>query len=317
MSEFSAAFGSTFLAVSKVFLVVLGAGLLVRSGILTQAVVTGLSHATVTLFLPCMIFSMVVESFRPEAFALWWALPLVAVIMVAAGLTAGAALFIRELPAKKNMLALASMQNAGYLVLPVGLAVYPDQFEGFALYCFLFILGFNGILWSLGKRLVTDGRNGNGWRGLVTPPLVANLAALTLALTGLRRVLPAIAVEAVSLVGDAAVPVATVVLGAVLGGVSFRLRPFLWDAARVLTVKLGILPLLTVLVVRAVGLAAVDPLLARFLVLEAAAAPASGIILQVRTYGGDEQKVGSLMLVCYAASIVTMPFWLAVWESLS
>jgi predicted permease len=241
---------------------------------------------------------------------------MVAVVMPAAGLAAGAVLFYRELPGKKNMLAIASMQNAGYLVLPVGLALYPDQFDRFALYCFLFILGFNAVLWSVGKKLVTDDSGSNGWRGLVTPPLVANLSALVLALSDLQRAIPPVLLDAVDLVGQAAVPVATVVLGAVLGGVSFRLRPYLWDAIRVLAVKLMLLPFLTVLAVRAVGLEAVDPLLARFLVLEAAAAPAAGIILQVRSYGGDEQKVGSLMLVCYAASLITMPFWLAVWEML-
>ena len=317
MTDFTAAFAGTFLAIFKVFLVVLGAGILVRRGVLGQSVVTALSNVTVTLFLPCMIFSKVIENFTPDSFALWWTLPLVALAMPAVGLAVGSVMFLRELPQKKNMLALASMQNAGYLVLPVGLALYPDRFDRFALYCFLFILGFNAVLWSLGKRLVTEGESANGWRSFVTPPLVANLTALALALTGARRAVPSVVIDAVDLVGQAAVPVATVVLGAILGGVTFRLRPYLWDAARVLAVKLGVLPLITVLVVRALNLDAVDPLLARFLVLEAAAAPASGIVLQVRTYGGDEQKVGSLMLVCYAACLITMPFWLAVWETVS
>jgi predicted permease len=264
-----------------------------------------------------MIFSMVLDSFDPDAFVLWWTLPLVAVAMSAAGLAVGAVLFVRELPAKKDMLALASMQNAGYLVLPVGLAIFPEQFDRFALYCFMFILGFNAVLWSLGKMLVSGRRAPGGWRGLVTPPLVANLSALALVLTGVGAAIPTVVVDAVDLVGQAAVPVATVVLGSVLGGVGLRLRSYLWDGARVVAVKLGILPLLTVLVLRAVGLETVDPLLARFLVLEAASAPAAGIILQVRSYGGDEQKVGSLMLVCYAACLVTMPFWLAVWEALT
>ncbi len=316
MTDFTVAFNSTFLAVFKVFLVVLGAGILVRRGILSQAVVTGLSNATVNLFLPCMIFSMVIETFHPEGIALWWLPPIVAFVMPMVGLIAGAVLFLRELPEKKNMLALASMQNAGYLVLPVGFALYPDQFDRFALYCFLFIFIFNIVLWSIGKKLVTDCAESNGWRGLVTPPLVANLTALTLALSGARGVIPSVVLEAIDLVGQAAVPVATVVLGAILGGVTFRLRPYLWDATRVVAIKLGLLPLITVLVVHAVGLDAADPLLARFLVLEAAAAPASGIVLQVRTYGGDEQKVGSLMLVCYGACLITMPFWLAVLEML-
>ena len=313
MADFLAAFGAAWLAILKVFLVVLVAGLLVRRGILTQTVVTGLSKGTVVLFLPCLIFSMVIRNFEPSALPLWWALPIVGLVMPLVGLAAASLVFFRELPEKRNMLALASMQNAGYLVLPVGFALFPGQFDRFALYCFLFILGFNALLWSLGKKLVSDD-GAQGWRGLVTPPLVANLTAVLMALSGADRLIPRVALDAVDLVGQAAVPVATVVLGAILGGVPLRMRAYAWDGIRVLGIKLALLPLITILAVRAAGLEAIDPLLARFLVLEAAAAPASGLILQVKTYGGDEQKVGSLMLACYAASILTMPLWLAVWE---
>jgi hypothetical protein len=314
MLVFLAAFGTAWLAILKVFLVIVAAGLLVRRGLLGQGAVTGLSDVTVALFLPCLIFSKVATTLDAGAFPWWWALPLAGVGMSAVGLGVAALAFRHELAAKSDMLAVASMQNAGYLVLPVGLALYPVEFDRFALYCFLFILGFNVVLWSVGKALSTGKGRPAGWRGLVTPPLVANLLATTLAVAGASRLVPKVVIEAVELVGQAAVPAATVVLGAVLGSVAFRLRPYLWDAARALTIKLGLLPLLTVVAVRALGLEQVDPLLARFLVLEAASAPAVGIILQIRTYGGDEQKVGSLMLVSYAACVVTLPAWLAAWE---
>jgi predicted permease len=289
LAVFLAAFGSAWLAILKVFLVIAVAGLLVRRGILGQGAVTGLSDATVVLFLPCLIFSKVAATLDPTAFPLWWTLPISGVAMSAAGLGIAFLAFRRELPAKNNMLAVASMQNAGYLVLPVGLALYPAEFDRFALYCFLFILGFNAVLWSVGKALATGNGRSGGWKGLVTPPLIANVAATSLALAGADRLVPRIVLESADLVGQAAVPAATVVLGAVLGSVPFRLRPYLWDASRALAIKLALLTLLTVIVVRALGLEDADPLLARFLVLEAASAPAVGII-QIRTYGGDEQK---------------------------
>jgi predicted permease len=313
---FLAAFGTAWLAILKVFLVIVAAGLLVRRGVLGQGAVTGLSDVTVVLFLPCLIFSKVATTLDPSAFPLWWSLPLAGVAMSAVGLGVAALAFRRELPAKANMLAVASMQNAGYLVLPVGLALYPAQFDRFALYCFLFILGFNVVLWRVGKALAPGNGRPGSWRGLITPPLVANLLATSLALIGGNRLIPRIVLDGVDLVGQAAVPAATVVLGAVLGSVTFRLRPHLWDATRALAIKLGVLPLLTLTTVWALGLEQVDPLLARFFVLEAASAPAVGIILQIRTYGGDEQKVGSLMLVSYAACVATLPAWLAAWEVL-
>lgn len=315
IETFTSAFGSTFLSVLDIFLVILAAGLLVRLDVLRQEHVTALSTATVNLFLPCLIFSKVLAKFDPHTLPFWWALPLAGIAMSLVALALAAASFVRELPAKRNMLPLASMQNAGYLVLPVGLALYRSQFDTFALYCFLFILGYSPLLWSLGKLLVTrKAGSGNGWRGLITAPLVANVAGVAAAWSGAGHAIPRPLLQSIDLVGQAAVPVATVVLGAVLGSIQPRLRAYLADAVRVLGVKLIVLPALTIIAVHALGLETTHPLLARFLVIEASAAPAAGLILQVRSWGGDERKVGSLMLASYISCCVSLPAWLAVWE---
>jgi predicted permease len=308
-------FVATFVALAKVFLVIAVAGLLVRRRILSQENVNGLSRATVVLFLPCLIFAKVVRTLEPSALPLWWALPLAGIVMSLTGLGLAALAYGPRVGRSRDMLAVASMQNAGYLILPVGLALYPDRFDTFALYTFLFILGFNPLLWSVGKALISGGRGSdNGWRGFVTPPLVASLAALGCVFSGLDRAIPEAVLSAVDLVGQAAVPVATVVLGAVLGSVRLRLQPFLGDAFRVLGVKLLLLPAATVALLWLLAVEAANPLLARFFILEAASAPAAALVLIVRTYGGDETRVGSVMLLAYAACAVSLPLWLAVWE---
>ncbi len=315
IEAFAAAFSGTLSAIAVIFLVVLVCVFMARRGLITQAQIGGLSAATVNLFLPCLIFSKVVEHFKPSSQPGWWALPLAGIVMALVGTGLGALAFARQLPAKKDMLPLAGMQNAGYLVLPVGLALYPDRFDTFAVYVFLFILGFNPILWSLGKILVT-GNSGQKprLRDLLTPPLIANLVGIGTALSGAGRILPAPVLGAVELVGAAAVPVATVVLGAVLGGISVRFRPYLGDAARTIAVKFFALPLIVVLVLHAVRLHAANPLLAEFFVIEAASAPAVGLVLQVRTYGGDEQRVGTVMFLSYAACTLALPAWVAIWR---
>jgi predicted permease len=315
MTVFTATAAATLAAIVKIFLVIALAGVLVRRGILTDAMVTALTHATLVLFLPCLILDKILSHLRPAEQPLWWTLPLAGIVMSLAGLVLAAAIFARELPAKKNMLAVASMQNAGYLVLPIVLALEPARFDELAMYVALFILGFNPVLWGVGTWLVSDrSSRSSGWRGLFNPPLVSCLAAVVLAVSGLGRAVPEPVLETVALVGQGAVPIATVVLGATLGGMRLHLRPHLWDAARVLLVKYGLLPAVTVWLLLATGIAAGSPLLARFLVLEAAAAPAVGLILQVRAYGGDEGKVGAVMLVSYVACLVSLPVWLAVWD---
>ncbi len=315
MDDFTTTAVATLLAILKIFLVIFLAGFLVRRKILTDAMVTALTKATIVLFLPCLILDKILTNLSPAEFPLWWTLPLASIAMALTGLALATLVFFPELPAKRSMLAVASMQNAGYLILPIGAALYPDQFDDFALYVSLFIVGFNPILWSIGKFLATNGAPRQAdWRGLLNPPLVACLSSIALVLTGASRLIPIPVMETIELVGQGAVPVATVVLGAMLGGMTLSLRPYLWDAARVLTVKYGLLPALTVAVLSSSEIGTTNPLLARFLVLEAASAPAVGLILQVRAYGGDEQKVGTVMLVSYILCVVSLPVWLAVWE---
>jgi len=318
MSSFAAVFSASVFAISSIFVVIFGAGLLVRRGIIKQNQIDGLSSATVTVFLPCLIFTKVTEALDPSSQPWWWALPLAGIAMALVGTGLGAMVFAGHLPAKRNLLPLAGMQNAGYLVLPVGLALFPEQFDTFALYVFLFILGYNPVLWSLGKYLVSGVANDRPvWRGLVTPPFVANVVAIFSALTGATALLPRPALEAVSLIGSAAVPVATLVLGAVLGSITIRARSILADAVRTMGVKLIMLPALAALVVHLSGLAAGNPLLAEFLIIEAASAPPVGVVLMVRTYGGDEQRIGSIMVFSYAACILTLPAWIAIWRLVS
>jgi len=315
MTAFTTTAVATLLAILKIFLVIFLAGFLVRRKILTDDMVTALTKATIVLFLPCLILDKILTSLSPAEFPLWWALPLISIVMALAGLALAAGVFFRELPEKRSMLAVASMQNAGYLVLPIGAALYPADFDEFALYVSLFIVGFNPILWSIGKFLATNGAQRQAdWRGLLNPPLVACLSSIVLVLTGVSRLIPTPVMETIELVGQGAVPVATVVLGAMLGGMTLHLRPHLWDAARAMTVKYGLLPALTVAVLSMTEIGTTNPLLARFLVLQAASAPAVGLILQVRAYGGDEQKVGAVMLLSYILCVFSMPVWLAVWE---
>jgi predicted permease len=312
---FAAAFAATLPAIAVIFLIILVSVVMSRHGLITQAQIDGLSSATVKLFLPCLIFAKVVEHFRPASQPGWWTLPLAGIAMALVGTGIGALAFAGQLPAKRDMLPIAGMQNAGYLVLPVGLALFPGRFDTFAVYVFLFVLGYNPVLWSIGKILVTGNRGQKPQlRDLITPPLVANLVGIAAALGGAGRVMPAPVLDAIDLVGTAAVPVATIVLGAVLGSVSVRFRSHLGDAARAMTVKFVILPAITVIVLQAARLHAANPLLAEFFVIEAASAPAVGLILMVRTYGGTEQRVGTVMLLSYIACTLALPAWIAAWR---
>jgi len=316
MNIFTETFETTFLAVLKVFLVIGAAGLLVRKRIISQENIKSLSMVTIDVFLPCMIFSTMIRSFRPGQMQYWWVLPLLSLAILGVGMIFAFLLFRRELPAKKNMLPMAAVQNAGYLVLPIGKMLYPDQFDTFATYSFLYILSFSPMLWSLGKHLMTSEANSQGgWKALITPPFVANILGLAMVFTGLYDRIPKVFEESVTMLGNATVPVANFILGAILGSIPLK-GIFLHrkDGIKVVAVKFILLPALTLLGLSLSGLAARDSLMADFLVLQAASAPATALVLQVRKYGGDEPKVGAIMLLCYLVCILLMPLWMTVWH---
>ncbi len=304
-------------ALARIFIIIIAAGLFVRKKIITQEHINALSKVTVIVLLPSLVFSNTLLHFNPNTLPYWWALPLLGIAMSLVGALFASGVFAFDFHKQRNMIAVSSMQNAGYLVLPIGQVVYPEHFTEFALITFLFILGYNPILWTLGKYFVTssDDKIKFSYKTLITPPAVANISSLLIVLLGWQNLFPDVFVGSVDLIGRAAVPIATFVLGATLGTVSLKKFPKLINIVRVLFVKYLILPVVTILILYYFNIGKNYPLLADFFVIQAAAAPATGLILQVRTYGGDVPKVAGMMLITYVVCLLALPFWIALWHT--
>lgn len=308
-------FTETFLVISQVAIVVAAGWILAARGVVKPEVVKGMSDVTLVVFLPCLMFSNIISTFQPAQQPLWWILPLVGIAMFTGTTLIATLAFAGSLREKRDLIPVAAMQNAAYVVLPIGQVLIPRDFDRFALYCFLYLLTYNPLFWTVGKVLNTSGGSGAfSWRDLITPPFAANLVAVLLVLTGARAFLPGPLTAAVRLVGSATIPVSVFVLGATLGSMAHRFRHHLADAVRTLGVKLVVIPLLTVLVLSATNLKETDPTLALLLVLQGASAPAMNIVLQITTYGGNLERTGTIILLGYVTSLLTVPAWVAVWQ---
>jgi predicted permease len=315
MEIFTNSFGTTFQAVLQILLIAFAAGVLMRKQILTQDQLKAISSLGVRVLLPCLTFSNIIINFHPDKLKIWPLIPISAVIMVGFGLLFAAVLFWPNLNDKKHLFAPASLQNAGYLILPLGKILYPDQFDEFAMYCFLYILGISPLLWSMGKYLVSSLPDEKPTlAGLFTPPFIANIAAVAIVLLKLQWLIPDVVLNSTDLLGSAAVPVATFVLGAVLGSIVFSIKSYVADTIKVLIVRLVLVPIITIGILLLAGLNKNYPLLCDLLVLQSSSSPATAIILQIKHYGGKEQQLGSILLLSYIACIITIPFWLAVWK---
>ncbi len=314
---FSEAFVSMLGAVGRIFFIIVGAGFLVRKKILTEEHVKALSRVTVNILLPCMLFTKISNNFDSSSIHYWWAIPLTSATMILVGLFFGYLFYLRKHQEKQFLIPLASMQNAVYLVLPIGKFMYPDQFDQYTVYNFLFLIGFMPVVWSVGKVLVTGGNFKTvKAKEFLTVPLLAALFTLAVVLMGLHKYVPALVMDSLELVGDATIPISNIVLGATLGGISLRVWPKLVDILKVTSIKYLFLPLSVVLVLHFIGLKESNPVLANMLVIESAAAPATALILQVRAYGGDRQTVSSMMIISYAICLFAIPLWIAIWQLL-
>ena len=245
---FLSSFLSMLDAVAKILTIALIAGLLVRKNIIKQEYIKGLSELTVIVLLPALIFTKTISTFKPDVTAGWWILPLIGAVLPLVGIFLGSIIFYKRPKHKKNILSVASFPNAAYLVLPIGQIIFPEQFDQFALYCFLFIIGYNPILWSVGKyySTLTNDSYSFKFKELITPPLVANIASVLIVLIGLHRFIPDIIFEPINLIGSATVPIATFILGATLGAISFKIWPSLTDILKVLLIRFILVPAIMV-----------------------------------------------------------------------
>lgn len=326
-------FVSTLLSMLQIFFIVLVSWILVRRKFLTQEHIRGLSIAMVDVFLPCLCFTSIVSKFRPGQFEVWWALPFSGICMAAMGLLFGWLFFCREFPEKRNMIPLAGIHNGAFLILPLGAVLFPDRFEEFSMYVFLFVMGQSLAVWTVGKQLVTTAASSRlSLKGIVTPPMIATVSSTALVLSGgysifltesasggdtLLHIFLSTLFDAGKLLGQATIPLSIFILGGVLGSITITFRSYFWDFFRVILVKYLLVPLVTVLAVYFSGIWQTLPLLAIFLVIQSSSAPATLIIIQVKKYGGDEQKIGSIVLFSYLVCLLILPIWVAVWTLLT
>lgn len=315
---FISSFGTTFQAILQILLISVAAGVLIRKNILTQEQLKALSTISIRILLPCLIFSNILKNFDPHRLKIWPLIPLAAILMVGFGLLVSMLLFWPVLKNKKFLLAPAALQNGGYLMLPLGKMLYPQQFDEFAMYCFLYLLGLSPLVWSMGKYLVSPATDEKlNVRQLFSPPFFANIVSILMVLLGLKFIVPSIILNSVDLLGSAAVPIATFLLGAVLGSIPLNVKPYLANAGKVLLIKLILVPVATIVVLRLLNFYTAYPLLCSLLVLQSSSSPATSLIILVKHYGGEEEELGSILFLSYIACIITIPFWLAVWTAIT
>lgn len=315
MDSLAASFVETFRALVPLAVMVGAGALLASRRWLSEVAVEGLSRAVVYVFLPALIFSKIVRGLDPVAMPYWWMIPLAAVGLFGLGFILTLLVLPSAARRSRDVIPLGFMHNAGYLVLALGEVLVPAEFDRFSAYVFLFVLGNSPLLWSVGKVYITQSVPGAAeWKGFLTPPLIANLSAVLLVLSGAAAHIPSSLVSGVEMAGEAAVPTALLVLGASLSTIRFSRRTEWGIVLGCVAVKMILVPAVALGLLQLSGLREQWPLLCLMLALQAVSPHAVNLIVHVRTYGGNIDRAGSVILAAYLAGLLTIPLWLAVWN---
>ena len=188
--------------------------------------------------------------------------------------------------------------NVAFIGYPVAVALFGPQA---LFYAVILVMPFNLLSYSLGP-LMLAGAGRFRWQQLLSPCIVASVAALVLALTRLRP--PVLVGEMLSFVGDITVPLSLLMVGSFLAdipaGEVFRSGK-LWVLA---ALRLLVLPVILWVILQAMG---IQELVLGIAVTQMAMPVAVNGTLLSMEYGGDTTCLAQITFLTTLGSILTIP----------
>lgn len=191
--------------------------------------------------------------------------------------------------------------NVAFIGFPVVSAIFG---EGAVFYASIFNLPFNLMVYTIGVLMISGGRSQVklSWRLLLSPCVLASLATLVIALGRLR--VPALAGQAIGLLGQITTPAALLIIGSSLAQLPLRSilgGPRVWA---VTAVRLLLLPAVLWLILRPL---VSDPLILGVAVVIAGMPVASNCTMLCLQYGGDQKLASQGTFLTTLFSLVTIP----------
>jgi len=313
---FLESFKITSLAVAQIFLLGAIGYFLVKKEILGHEGLNILSRLVVEVALPILIFCQLIKDFRFNLYPNWWSFPLFSIIITALGLLLGLIFspLIKGPLHKTQFLSLIAFQNSGYLPLALIGALLPKaKADSMFVYLFLFLLGFNLVIWSFGVYMLSLHENRKFELGsLFSPPVVAIISSLFIIFLGLNRLIPQTVLKPLRMIGDCTVPLAMFVVGGSLALI--RLRQIDKKAMILMVLaKLIILPALGLFLVLRFKL---PELIGLLILMQLAVPPATSLSVITRHYKKEDLLISQGVFFGHIVGLVTLPLFLSLYFAL-
>ena len=302
-------FGTVFVAVLPVYLLVLAGVAFRKTGVLRPEHDAGIMRVVYFVMLPCFMLDKILgaEVLRSGPTVVWAMILGTAMILggIAIAWVASQCLGLRRGNGMRTFTIAAGCQNFGFTAVPVLEILWGS---GALAMVFVHNLGVEIAIWSVGV-MVMSGDRGIPWRKLLNGPIVAVCVGLLLVMLNLDGMVTGPLRKVISQLGVGAFPVAIMITGATMVSLSAQEKPSLKIILGSLAVRLCLAPAL--ILATAKYLPMVDEL-RQVLVVQAAMPAAMTPIMLARLYGGQPAIAVQVVVATTVGSIVTLP-WIIYW----
>ncbi|NUN92934.1 MAG: AEC family transporter [Verrucomicrobiae bacterium] len=289
----------------------IGLGALIRRlGWLTREADASLSRITINLLFPCLIFESLLGNRALDDWSNLLLAPALGLATLVLGFGAGwiVGRWVGGPIQRRTFAFNSGIYNYSYLPLPITLALFDRATVGVL---FVFNLGIEVAIWTIGLAVLTGGRSAKDWRKFFNAPLVAVLLGVALHLLGVAPRVPSTVTTCLRMLGDCAIPVALLLIGAVALDFAGDARAAAGGARTVVAacvLRLAVFPFVFLAFARWLP-GSVE--LKRVLVLQAAMPAAVFPIVMARHYGGDVATALRVVVATSLAGLATIPFWIS------
>lgn len=202
--------------------------------------------------------------------------------------------------------------NAGNLIMPIVMAVLGDEW---VIYASAFMSVQLILLWSHGKMTLCGEKKVDFKKIFTNVNMIAIMIGIVLFFGKLR--FPRIMQDSIEMVGNMVGPIAMIITGMLIAGMSFK-KIFSYKRIWLVTaLRLIVVPVFCVLFLKYSGLAGMVPegeTILLITLLPAITPPASTLTQMAQIYGKDADYASAINVVATLLCIVTMPLMVMLYQ---
>lgn len=295
---------AVIISVLPIYILLVGGGVLRKTGILKKEHDHGIMNIVFTIMLPCFILDRILGqeilrqgSVLATGVGLGFGFIITGIIV---GIIAGKIIGLTHGNGIRTFALTSGCQNFGFTAVPV-----VEILWGTSAVAVLFVhnIGVEIAIWSVGVMLMSGDR-GIPWKRLINGPIIAVFIGLALVLLRIDDKFTGPPRQAMSMIGIGAFPLAILMTGASISDLVGSEKPSWKIITASLLVRLAIVPAFILVLAKHIPMAIE---LRQVLLVQASMPAAMTPILLARIYGGRPAVAAQIVVATTIVSIFTLP----------